>query len=112
GLGAFSGWLLSKGVEKYGNAFESFVRWSDQTLIELTRQACLRYLVIAHFGRGQGEFSTPEDYQRWSDEVTKVLPDSISLLWQNRDANNMQAIASKIHQALCHVLEQHYPGCR
>ena len=45
------------------------VRWSADFLDALTRSSLLRYLAVAHFGRGRGRYVEGEAPAFWRDQV-------------------------------------------
>lgn len=57
------------------------VMWSDAYLDLLVQDVIIRYLAIAHFGRGQGQFVTdPEDPRFWVDKVKALVSKQHSTL--------------------------------
>jgi hypothetical protein len=48
------------------------VAWGTPFLDGLFREACLRYLAVAHFGRGRGSFRDADEPARWRDAVEGV----------------------------------------
>ena len=49
------------------------VRWSDEFLEARLGAAIIRYLAVAHFGRGRGEFAASEPVPRWQAVVSAAL---------------------------------------
>ena len=50
------------------------VTWSDEYLDVLVQDVILRYLAIAHFGRGQGQYiADPEDPRFWVEKVNTLV---------------------------------------
>jgi hypothetical protein len=49
------------------------VRWSDESLEARLAGAVMRYLAVAHFGRGRGEFVLGEPAPRWEAAVTAAM---------------------------------------
>jgi hypothetical protein len=49
------------------------VRWSQEFLRDLVQQAALRYLAVAHFGRGRGEWREVGNAARWTQLVDRAL---------------------------------------
>jgi hypothetical protein len=50
------------------------VTWSDEYLDLLVQDVIIRYLAIAHFGRGQGQYVTdPENPRFWVDKVKALV---------------------------------------
>jgi hypothetical protein len=72
-LGAFGGAGLARGFQLAKGERQPTVAWAPAFLEQLTAQALLRYLAVAHFGRGQGEFQDLEASQQWQTAVAAVL---------------------------------------
>lgn len=50
------------------------VTWSDEYLDVLVQDVLIRYLAIAHFGRGQGQYiADPEDPRFWVGKVKTLV---------------------------------------
>ena len=49
------------------------MRWSGEFLERLTVTAILRYLAVAHFGRGRGEWSEGEHPTFWQPVVEQAV---------------------------------------
>ncbi len=73
-LGALGGTGIAKGFNLARGEDSSSVRWSDELLERLTVTALLRYLAVAHFGRGRGEWAEGEHPIFWQ----KVVEDSVA----------------------------------
>ena len=64
----------------------SSVAWSPAFLDGLVRSALLRYLAVAHFGRGRGAYAEAEAPAFWKDEVARAFEarrPSFEALWEN-----------------------------
>ncbi|HXV75872.1 MAG TPA: GTPase domain-containing protein [Candidatus Polarisedimenticolaceae bacterium] len=72
-LGALGGAALGRGYRWAGGSDAPSVGWSSEFLARLTRQAVLRYLAVAHFGRGRGRFRDVEYPAHWSEAVDGAL---------------------------------------
>ena len=72
-LGAVGGAGLARGYRMVKGDKLPSVAWSQTFLDSLAAQAMLRYLAVAHFGRGRGEFRDQEASRRWLDAVTAEL---------------------------------------
>ena len=72
-LGAASGTGLAKGFNLARGEDSSSVRWSAELLQRLTVTALLRYLAVAHFGRGRGEWAEGEHPLFWHSVVADVV---------------------------------------
>lgn len=81
GAGAIAGALLGaagaagllRGFQLVAGAEAPVVRWSHEFLRDLTQQTLLRYLAVAHFGRGRGEWRDLGNPARWSVVVEKAI---------------------------------------
>jgi hypothetical protein len=51
----------------------STVRWSDEFLAGRIEAAVVRYLAVAHYGRGRGEFQAGEPDPRWQQVASAVV---------------------------------------
>lgn len=57
------------------------VMWSDDYLDLLVQDVIIRYLAIAHFGRGQGQYMTdPEDPRFWIGKVNALVSNQRSTM--------------------------------
>lgn len=72
-LGALAGGGLAKGYNLARGVRQPVVRWSDEFLEILARSALLRYLAVAHFGRGRGGWTEGEAPPFWQSEVAQVV---------------------------------------
>jgi hypothetical protein len=72
-LGALGGAALGKGYRLIRGDREPAVTWSAGFLDRLCRQVLLRYLAVAHFGRGRGDYRDLEQPDHWSAAVEAEL---------------------------------------
>lgn len=72
-LGALGAAGLAKGYQLVRGDKVPAVAWSEDFLRQLTVQGMLRYLAVAHFGRGRGDFQSEDASKRWLDAVASVL---------------------------------------
>ena len=120
-VGAILGGLGASGVAKginlaRGEDGES-VGWSTEFLERLTVTAVLRYLAVAHFGRGRGEWSEGEHPAFWQPAVEAALQgqktDLMRLLKAappTEDGSGATGrLSGLLHQITSSVLEQLYP---
>ena len=92
------------------------VRWSEQFYRELMHAALLRYLAVAHFGRGRGDWEEGEHPQRWvaavADEV-KREEQAISRVWNRARDAQPGDLERRLEQLLirmaCRLLLRLYP---
>jgi len=72
-LGAASAAGLAKGYNLVRGAEHPSVRWAPGLLASLVHGALLRYLAVAHFGRGRGPWQQSEAPRFWREEIDAVL---------------------------------------
>ncbi len=72
-LGAAGAAGLAKGYNLVRGAEHPTVRWAPGLLVNLVRGALLRYLAVAHFGRGRGPWQQSEAPRFWQEEIDAVL---------------------------------------
>jgi predicted GTPase len=91
------------------------VAWSEAALAAQVEAALLRYLAVAHFGRGRGDWAAGEAPPHWRGVVAQALQPrraELALLWRDRDdrlllATALQALLVEVAHA---VLGQLYPA--
>ena len=72
-LGALGAGGLAKGINLARGEDGSSVRWDADFLERLTVTALLRYLAVAHYGRGRGEWSEGEHPAFWQPVVEAAV---------------------------------------
>ncbi|MES2099852.1 MAG: GTPase domain-containing protein [Pseudomonadota bacterium] len=88
-IGALGAAGLARCVNLVRGTDRSFVAWNAQALDQLLEAALLRYLAVAHFGRGRGEWAQGESPPHWRDLIQQALAphrDALALVWSERDA--------------------------
>lgn len=75
-LGALGAGGLAKGVNLAMGDDGNYVRWSSEFFTRFVGASLLRYLAVAHFGRGRGEWEEGEHPIYWRDHVDAVLADN------------------------------------
>jgi len=68
-LGALGGAGLAHGVQLVRSSEEPAISWSRDFLERLLQQAVLRYVGVAHFGRGRGEYRDVDQPDHWRSAV-------------------------------------------
>jgi hypothetical protein len=123
-LGALLGTMglggLSWGYQMLGGAAEPRVTWSDEFLDRQVRDALLRYLAVAHFGRGAGEFRQREEPDFWRAAVdATVAAHRLALhdVWRQARGSDRAARAetrdrlrAELESMAIDVLAELYPG--
>jgi hypothetical protein len=72
-LGAFGARELTRAYNLSQGSESGVVRWSREFLSERMGAALVRYLVVAHFGRGRGEFVAGVAPEHWRTAVEQSL---------------------------------------
>jgi GTPase SAR1 family protein len=72
-LGVFGGRGLAKAYNLARGGQTGTVRWSPDFLFERIAAALMRYLAVAHFGRGRGEFVSGSAPAHWQTAVGDAL---------------------------------------
>lgn len=116
-LGAFGGAGLARGFQLAKGERQPTVAWAPAFLEQLVAQALLRYLAVAHFGRGQGEFQDLEASRHWQTAVAAVLrrsADDFAAAWklaskQPEVTELAAALEPRIATALRRLLVESYP---
>jgi hypothetical protein len=116
-LGALGGAGIARGYNVARGTEETSVRWSDAFLDGLVHAALLRYLAVAHYGRGRGEWTETEYPGFWRDLVARAVERHRAAFddaWRARTGGNIDAVAAPLRGAL-HATAQDalgelYPG--
>ena len=72
-LGALGAAGVARGINVVRGTGQSWVAWRDDALDGAAQAALLRYLAVAHFGRGRGDWSPGEAPPHWLPAVTQAL---------------------------------------
>ena len=113
-LGALGGSAAAKGVELVRDQGERAVRWSPAFLGGLLEQTLLRYLAVAHFGRGRGDFTRVEEPAWWQQAIARATTrDTATIaerLAKGGAATSADELAPLVRDVLTRVLRDRYPG--
>lgn len=124
-LGALGGVGVARLVNRVRGTEHSWVTWNAAVLNGLVAAALLRYLAVAHFGRGRGEWREAEVPPHWPAAVDGALASrqpAFAALWAGRSRNGdpppdetmVLALAAGLEPLLAavaaDVLHQLYPG--
>lgn len=109
---------IARGHNRVTGVDSSSVAWSSAFLDGLVRSALLRYLAVAHYGRGRGAYAEAEAPAFWKDEVARAFEDrraSFEALWENARASGDDTQAGADLQRMLtdtagDLLERLYPG--
>lgn len=107
-IGALGGAGLARAVNVARDSQRRWVRWSDAAMTPRVEAALLRYLAVAHHGRGRGDWSASEAPPHWPAAVQAALaPHAAALdtLWRSRSTRwdnpgEAQALAAALRPLL------------
>jgi hypothetical protein len=118
GAGALVGGILgaagARGLAQAYNLMRgtetSTVRWTDAVLTRLVTAAGLRYLAVAHFGRGRGDFVESEHPGHWRpvvEEATNRQSPALEEAWAASARNeNPVSLAERLRPIVAGVLRE------
>ena len=117
-LGALGGVGVARGVNVARGRTEAELRWDDAFLDGLVASALLRYLAVAHWGRGRGEWQESEYPPFWRERVTGLVTargPALAAIWALRTpGGDVGPIAERLQDALAALaralLDDLYPG--
>ena len=93
-LGALGSAGLARCVNLVRGTDSSWLSWNAEALDAIVEAALLRYLAVAHFGRGRGNWAEGESPPHWKEEVTASLApqrEALARLWSGRPAPGSDA---------------------
>lgn len=108
-LGAIGAGTLARGYNLVRGDEGSSVSWSEEFFEGLVRSELLRYLAVAHFGRGRGDYTESEHPPYWQEAVAKVVTErqsAVHALFRNirRGEPQVEASAQKLLTDLAQTL--------
>lgn len=118
-LGALGATGVAKGLNMARGEDESAMRWSGDFFERLTVTALLRYLAVAHFGRGRGDWSEGEHPIFWQPLAERVVAEQSSefvrlqkaaLTTALSDQPNNQELTLLLSKCAMSILNQLYPS--
>jgi hypothetical protein len=86
-LGALGAAGVARGVNVVRGTDHSWVAFTDDAMAPFVEAALLRYLAVAHFGRGRGDWAASEAPPHWPANVAAALAPvqaALTALWQAR----------------------------
>ena len=114
-LGALGAAGLARAVNLVRGNDRSWIAWNAEALDTLLQAALLRYLAVAHFGRGRGDWERAETPPHWQAVVESALAaeaEALAALWQQR-GDEAPALAQRLQpivdRALRSTLRELYP---
>ncbi len=122
-LGAAGAGGLAWAVNQIGSGGPPRVAWTLDFLDRQVDEVLLRYLEVAHFGRGGGEFRRREPPERWRAAVERALEPfrrDLRSLWRETQADESDSadteagleLVPPLTQAVRAVLVDLHPDCR
>ena len=119
-LGALGGTGAAKAYNLARGAYDSKVGWSPAFILQLPAAALLRYLAIAHFGRGRGNWIEGEYPAHWAPIVDAVVArhaDEVSAATRAVEAVvSAESVSARMHPVMAvmgsEVLIELYPDVR
>jgi hypothetical protein len=117
-LGALGGAGLARAFNLVRGKSSTHVRWGGEFLDRLVDEALLRYLAVAHYGRGRGEWRESEAPPFWKDVVASVVAPqraAFAALWAGRDERGEPGqlngpLRALLRTTALELLERLYPG--
>jgi len=86
-LGALGAAGLARGLNVVRGTDRDWIGWGDEAMPALVEAALLRYLAVAHFGRGRGDWTPGEAPPHWPQAVQEALAPheaALAALWRGR----------------------------
>ena len=116
-LGALGATGVAKGINMARGEDGSSMRWASDFLERLTVTAVLRYLAVAHYGRGRGEWSEGEHPPFWQpvvEEEVRKRVNSLKAASSNQrtgapDGELTGLIAKELRAIISSILARLYP---
>ncbi|HEY3633816.1 MAG TPA: GTPase domain-containing protein [Caldimonas sp.] len=102
-LGALGAAGLARCVNLVRGTEHSSIAWNAEALDQMVDAALLRYLAVAHFGRGRGDWVQGETPPHWKDVIARELAarrDELAAIWSIRDPHSESADATALTAAL------------
>ncbi len=117
-LGAFGGAGLARGFNTMRSKSVTMIRWDTQFLQAQFSTALLRYLALAHYGRGRGEWRERSYPEFWHALVLRVAGNyaqALDAIWEIRETQKDEAaladaLTELMADAARAALDELYPG--
>jgi hypothetical protein len=106
-LGALGAMGLAHGVNLVRGLDESWLGWQSEALDAAVEAALLRYLAVAHFGRGRGQWAQSEAPAYWREVAAAALAPhrgDFDRIWADRSKPEVTEAATA--EQLADLLEQ------
>lgn len=117
-IGALGAAGLARCVNLVRGTDHSWIAWNAEALDQMVEAALLRYLAVAHFGRGRGDWAQGESPPHWKDVIGRALAperEVLAAIWAERGDDDQAgptaaALQPLLERAARAALEQLYPG--
>jgi hypothetical protein len=121
-LGALGAASLARGINVVRGTGSSWVAWNAEAMGLQVEGALMRYLAVAHFGRGRGAWVQGEPPAHWRAAVQDSLvpqAGALAAVWRSRSTRHDQpddpqqlaaSLEPLLDSAARGVLERLYPG--
>ena len=107
---AGAAWGFNAGTDRD----QATMRFTDAFMRSLVVAGVLRYLAVAHFGRGRGHFIDNEAPAFWQSEVEQAVAlhdDALAALWKDaRREDAVEALRRLVQRIASATLARLYPG--
>jgi len=121
-LGALGGAGLGHAIRLLESGDAPEVSWAPEVLDQLVERSVLRYLAVAHYGRGRGRFEEGAQPEAWSRSVQSALAarrEAFSRHWKEgaegapgAHARLSRSLATDLRGLVESLLSQVYPRAR
>jgi hypothetical protein len=118
-IGALTAGGAARGYNYVKGDKDPSVRWSSAVFQSLFGNALLRYLAVAHYGRGRGDYQEGEHPQTWHTAVetlTEQHSAEITAIWEGGKTGDSDALTERLEtlltQLAVELLVQFYPDAR
>jgi hypothetical protein len=118
-LGALAAGGAARGYNYVKGDQDPAVRWSDAVFQSMIGDALLRYLAVAHYGRGRGDFEEGEHPAFWRTavrELTERRAAEIRAIWESGKTADADALSDPLRALLtssaAELLVRFYPDAR
>ncbi|MFL6665521.1 MAG: DUF3482 domain-containing protein [Rhizobacter sp.] len=119
-LGALGAAGLAHGVNRVRGTDRSWLAWKAEALMPMVDAALLRYLAVAHFGRGRGAWTDASAPGGWAVAVDAALAphrETLASLWRDRVPPGAESrsetmrpeLEAMLRSAAREVLQRLYP---
>lgn len=115
-IGALGGAGIARGVNVVRGRSDSSLRWEEAFLDGLVTSALLRYLAVAHYGRGRGAWQQGEYPSFWRAMVVDAVianQERLAAIWARR-AEGEERLQRDLEELLgattLELLDRLYPG--